>query len=110
MRVFHAHLALLDPQYAPRSVAQLKNVTLKTLYSKVFVNCSNYKIAGLQYNGIISRIGNSAAGSDRRQARSSSSPQPPVNRVMMKIRRTPAALRRKAFGEHPHHSVKLFSL
>jgi hypothetical protein len=83
--VFNSHLSLFDSQDTPRSVAQLKDVTLKTLDREVFINRSDHKFAWFEYDRVISCIRNRATRCNRRQTCASSSAKPFIDSVVMEI-------------------------
>src|ERR1041385_3924144 len=82
LRILDSHFALLDAQHTPRRVSKLKDVALQTLNRKIFVHCTDNEIARLAHYRVISRVRDSPAGSNRRQARASTTTQPLVHRVV----------------------------
>src|SRR5688572_20498417 len=107
--ILNPHFTLLDSEHAPGSISELKDVTLQTLDREVFVNRPYDQIAGLEYDGIVSRVGYGAARGDGGEARSPASTQSLVYRVMVQVSGTPPSLGAEAFGEHADDGVKLFA-
>src|ERR1044072_6037509 len=83
--ILDSNFPLLYSQDTPRSISQLKDIALQTLNRKVFVHRSDDKFAGLEHNGVVSRIWNGAAGRDRCESCASATTQSLVDRVVMQI-------------------------
>ena len=109
MRVLDSNLPLLHPEHTPRSISELKDIALQTLDRKVFIHRSNHQFAGLEHDGVVSRIRNRTARRDCRQSRTSAATQSLVDGVVMQVSRSPATLGRKSLREHAHDRVKLFT-
>src|ERR1051325_2507198 len=106
VRILNPHLALLDSQHTPRSVSQLKDVTLQTLDREVFFDRADNQIARLEYDGIIRRVGYGAARCDGGEARAPASTQPLVYRIVVQVSGAPASLGAESFREHANDRIK----
>ena len=100
VRILHAYFPLLDAEDTPGSVAQLKNIALQTLDSEVFIHRAYDQTAWLEYNSIISGIGNRATGSNCCEAGAAAASQTMIHGVVVQISRAPPTLRGKTFRQH----------
>ncbi len=82
-RVFHPHGAALDPQHAPRRVAELEDVARAALDREVFVDGADEGPFRLDDHPIVGDIGDGPARGECGEPRSSASPDASIHRVMV---------------------------
>jgi len=85
--------------------AKQKNVAGEALDRKILIDRADEGFFSLSDDAKLGRLGNRAAGSDRRQPRPAAGPQPAVDLIAMKI--SPRTIPRfDAIGKHLHDCVK----
>ncbi len=98
--VLDAQFATLDAQHAICRVAKLENVAGHALDCEILVHRADFLCRRFEHDLVIGGVGDRAARGDRGQPRTTARTQYAIDRVAMQIRRTRAAPRRVALGEH----------
>ena len=106
VRVFNPHPAVFHSADAPRRVAQENDVTGETFNSEVFVDRSDHRPVRLGNHGIVGRLGNGAAGGNRRQTGAAPAAHPPVDPIIMDVGVPATAAGGDAGRQHFHHIIK----
>jgi hypothetical protein len=105
--VFHAQAVAFDALDAVAGVAKLKDVAGHAFDGKVLVHRADDDRLRLQYDFVISRVGDGAAGHQRGKPCAAPRAQLAVHRIAMQVGRARALAGGEALGQHAHHGVEI---
>jgi hypothetical protein len=109
LRIFHAKTVALDALDAIARVAELENVARHALDGEIFIHGADDGGLRFQYDEVIGRIRNGAAGCHGGKSRAASRTQFMVHGVAMHICAACPASCREAIGEHAHNRIELLA-
>src|SRR5262249_221277 len=110
LRVRNAHLTRFDPADQIRAVAELEDVARHTLDSEILIEGADERVRRLENHSIVAEVGNRPARRTSREARPAPAAQSPVHSIVVHIRASATAPRRKTIRQHLYHRVEILPL